>query len=113
MFKIKKEWLGLTLTLSCVAILAMGKVDTLNQLSFQKLCIEDGKPLSGATFALYNSAGQIVATATSLYDGTTVFSDIPNSEYTLAETKAPENYIPAPDVCADGKWTNCRGNNAR
>lgn len=91
----KKEWLGLTAALSCVVIPAMGKADTLNQLSFQKLCIEDGQPLSGATFALYNSAGQVVATATSQCNGTTVFSNIPNGEYTLVETKAPENYIPS------------------
>jgi len=54
---------------------------------------ENGTKLAGASFALYNSSGNVVATSVSGNDGIALFSNIPtDNSYTIKETAAPTGY---------------------
>lgn len=54
---------------------------------------KDGKALAGASFTLYNSSGNAVATAVSGNDGIALFTNLPiNSSYTIKEISAPTGY---------------------
>ena len=54
---------------------------------------KDGKSLAGASFTLYNSSGNSIATAVSGNDGIALFTNLPiNSSYTIKETSAPTGY---------------------
>ena len=49
-------------------------------------------PLSGAEFTLYNSNGESVKVLTTGADGKVTFTDVPYGDYTVIETKAPDEY---------------------
>jgi uncharacterized surface anchored protein len=53
----------------------------------------DGNPLAGAEFSLYNSIGMVVLTATSGTDGIAQFNGVQAGTYTIAETKVPQGYL--------------------
>ena len=57
---------------------------------FQKVD-EDGKPLAGAEFTVYDSTNNVVATAVSDEDGYVSVSDLGEGTYTIKETKAPSD----------------------
>jgi len=55
---------------------------------------EDGKPLAGAEFTLYDSTGKAIASATSGSNGLVEFTGLaPYSSFTIHETKAPDGYV--------------------
>lgn len=55
---------------------------------------EDGKPLAGAEFTLYDSTGKAIASATSGSNGLVEFTGLaPYSSFTIRETKAPDGYV--------------------
>lgn len=52
------------------------------------------KPLAGAEFTLYDTAGKAVQTSPSTgADGIVTFESLPVGDYTIRETKAPEGYL--------------------
>ena len=51
------------------------------------------KPLAGAVFTLYNSAGDPVDTKTTGEDGVVLFSNLPWGTYEIREITAPEGYL--------------------
>lgn len=89
----KKGWIGLSFT-ACLALCPTSAFAA-SQFSFEKLCIENGNPLSGAQFTLRNQQGNVIATAVSENNGETTFSNIPDGQYQLIESMPPKNYIPA------------------
>lgn len=89
----KKGWIGLSFA-ACLALCPTSAFAA-SQFSFEKLCIENGNPLSGAQFTLCNQQGDVIATAVSDSDGETTFSNIPDGQYQLIESVPPKNYIPA------------------
>lgn len=89
----KKGWIGLSFA-ACLALCPTSAFAA-SQFSFEKLCIENGNPLSGAQFTLRNQQGNVIATAVSDNDGETTFSNIPDGQYQLIESMPPKNYIPA------------------
>lgn len=56
---------------------------------------KDGSTLEGAQFALKDSTGAVIQTATSTSDGSVKFSKLKEGTYTLEETQAPSGYIPS------------------
>ena len=55
---------------------------------------EQGLPLAGAAFALYDEAGAMLCEAVSSNpEGTLTFSDLPAGRYKIRETKAPDGYV--------------------
>ena len=71
--------------------------EALGGLTFKKVdSLDNSKLLSGAEFALYDSAdctGDPVATATTGSDGTATIGRLVPETYYLKETKAPEGYV--------------------
>lgn len=59
---------------------------------------ENGKPLTGAEFGLYNADGALVKSAVSLKDGTVLFEKVQFGKYTIREIKAPKGYMVSADV---------------
>ena len=53
---------------------------------------QDGKPLVGAIFGLYNSQGKEVYQATTNSDGNITITSVPYGKYTLKEIKAPQGF---------------------
>jgi uncharacterized surface anchored protein len=49
-------------------------------------------PLSGASFGLYNSNGELIQTSISAANGLVQFSEVPFGEYTIREIVAPKGY---------------------
>ena len=54
---------------------------------------QDGKPLAGAEFGLFNEDGEAIQTAVSDKDGIVTFRRILKGKYTIRETKAVEGYL--------------------
>lgn len=54
---------------------------------------EDGNPLPGVSFALYDSAKQQIGSATTDGSGITTFADLPLGSYYYAETAALPGYV--------------------
>ncbi|QAA30490.1 SpaA isopeptide-forming pilin-related protein [Clostridium manihotivorum] len=54
---------------------------------------QDGKPLKGAEFTLYDESGKALQTAVSMEDGIVLFKDLVYGKYSVKETKVPEGYI--------------------
>ncbi|MBC1604456.1 VaFE repeat-containing surface-anchored protein [Listeria rocourtiae] len=52
----------------------------------------DGKLLAGASYALKNAAGTVVANVTTGTNGKVSIKDLPQGDYTATETKAPAGY---------------------
>lgn len=53
---------------------------------------DNSKHLQGATYTLYDSDNNSVASGTTGEDGTYTFKEVPYGKYTLKETNAPVNY---------------------
>ncbi|RQW65330.1 LPXTG cell wall anchor domain-containing protein, partial [Listeria sp. SHR_NRA_18] len=53
----------------------------------------DGKLLAGASYALKNAAGTVVANVTTVTNGKVSIKDLPQGDYTATETKAPAGYL--------------------
>lgn len=62
------------------------------QIDLQKID-EDGNGLTGAEFTIYDEAGNIVEVLTSEFDGYAVSGALPQGEYSIVETKAPDGYV--------------------
>lgn len=63
-----------------------------NEVLVQKVD-QDGKPLSGATFGLFDSTGAQVMTSVSDDKGIIRFAKVPYGAYNIRETAAPEGYL--------------------
>ncbi|MGV2875345.1 SpaA isopeptide-forming pilin-related protein, partial [Macrococcus capreoli] len=53
---------------------------------------QDGHPLSGATYQIYNVSNQLIQSATSDQTGKITFSNLPFGNYRMVQTKAPTGY---------------------
>ncbi len=53
---------------------------------------EDSNPLEGAEFTLYDENGFAIGTVVSDKNGNALFNNLPFGNYSIKETKAPENY---------------------
>ncbi|WP_077307240.1 SpaA isopeptide-forming pilin-related protein [Terribacillus halophilus] len=63
-------------------------------LEVSKVDAATGDPLAGATFTLYDSAGEIaIRSVTTGEDGKAVFKNLLYDNYLLKEVKAPEGYV--------------------
>ena len=58
---------------------------------------QDGKPLQGVEFTLYNASGDALQTAVSSKDGIVLFKDLVYGDYSVKETKALEGYTASKD----------------
>lgn len=70
---------------------------------------QDGKPLAGATFGLFDPNGIEVMTAVSDAEGIIRFQKVPFGAYTIRETAAPEGYLLSKaviNVTIDEKYRN-------
>ena len=67
-------------------------VNVPNEVLIQKVD-QDGKPLSGAEFALIDAFGDRFAVATSDANGQVRFHKVPYGSYTIRELKAPDGYL--------------------
>ena len=67
----------------------------------------EGNPLAGATFVLLNESGIEIMSAASDESGVARFSKIPNGQYVIRETQAPDGYVLMEDlsVKVDEAWT--------
>lgn len=63
----------------------------LGDITFNKQT-EQGLPLGGATFTIYNLTGTAITTAMSGSDGVVTFVDIPVGNYTIKETMPPSGF---------------------
>lgn len=82
--------------------------DELNKVMLKKVK-ENGEPLPGAVFGLFDTKGTKVQEVTSAADGTVVFTQIPYGEYTIREISAPYGYHPSTEewsVTVDGTYIN-------
>ena len=57
-------------------------------------------PLAGASFALYDSNGEVVRSGSTGEDGSLSFTGLSYGSYTLIETAAPEGYVISPELAA-------------
>lgn len=87
-------------------VLAEIENELLKQATIKKVD-EDGQPLAGAEFAIYEGTtvqGTPLLTETTGADGVATFVGLkPGTTYTIVETKAPEGYTQAAYANADGK----------
>ena len=61
---------------------------------------EDGNPLVGAEFTLYDNSGNKIISAVSDANGNIAFNNLVYGNYTVQETKAPEGYTLSKDTIA-------------
>ena len=73
--------------------------DELNKVELKKTR-DNGEPLPGAVFGLFNAEGTMIQEATSQEDGSVLFTKIPYGSYTIREVQAPHGYHPS-----DQEWT--------
>lgn len=70
---------------------------------------QDGSPLTGATFALFDLDGNQVSASISDDEGYVRFNLVPHGEHILREVEAPEGYLlnrTEIPVSVDDNWTN-------
>lgn len=82
--------------------------DELNKVMLKKTK-ENGEPLPGAVFGLFDSEGTKVQEAISAADGSVLFQQIAYGEYTIRELSAPYGYHPSAEVWTvtiDGTYLN-------
>ena len=106
---------ALNVAVKTFSVTADGKVtgdteirDELNKVMLKKVK-DNGEPLPGAVFGLFNAKNMKVQEAVSGADGSVVFSQIPYGTYTIRELSAPYGYHPSEEewtVTIDGTYIN-------
>lgn len=82
--------------------------DELNKVMLKKVT-ENGEPLPGAVFGLFDSKGTKIQEITSAADGSVVFTKIPYGTYKIRELSAPHGYHASTEewtVTIDGTYLN-------
>lgn len=106
---------ALNVAVKTFTVTADGKVtgDTVIQDELNKVMLkkarENGEPLPGAVFGLFDADGTKVQEATSAADGSVLFQQIAYGEYTIREISAPYGYHPSTEewtVTIDGTCLN-------
>lgn len=106
---------ALNVAVKTFTVTADGKVtgetiikDEVNKVMLKKVT-ENGEPLPGAVFGLFDAKGTKIMEATSDVNGSVVFSKIPYGEYTIRELSAPYGYHASEEewkVTVDGTYLN-------
>lgn len=106
---------ALNVAIKTFTVDASGKVtgetvikDEINKVILKKTK-DNGEPLPGAVFGLFDAKDTKVQEATSDKDGAVVFSKIPYGSYTIREISAPYGYHPSKEewkVTVDGTYVN-------
>lgn len=106
---------ALNVAIKTFTVTADGKVtgdtvirDELNKVELKKTK-DNGEPLSGAVFGLFDAKGTKIQEATSKADGSVLFTKIPYGSYTIRELSAPYGYHPSDKewkVDVDGTYVN-------
>ena len=106
---------ALNTAIKTFTVTADGKVtgDTVIQDELNKVMLkktrENGEPLSGAVFGLFDAKGTKVQEVTSSADGSVLFQQMAYGEYTIREISAPYGYHPSVEewkVTVDGTYVN-------
>ena len=82
--------------------------DELNKVMLKKTK-DNGEPLPGAVFGLFDAKNTKIQEATSAADGSVIFTKIPYGSYTIRELSAPYGYHPSDKewkVEVDGTYVN-------
>ena len=106
---------ALNVAIKTFTVSADGKVtgdteirDELNKVELKKVK-DNGEPLPGAVFGLFDVKDTKIQEATSKADGSVVFTKIPYGSYTIRELSAPHGYHPSEKawkVDIDGTYVN-------
>ena len=106
---------ALNVAIKTFTVSADGKVtgdteirDELNKVELKKTK-DNGEPLPGAVFGLFDAKDTKIQEATSKADGSVVFTKIPYGSYTIRELSAPHGYHPSDKVWKvdiDGTYVN-------
>lgn len=106
---------ALNVAIKTFTVTADGKVtgdtvirDDLNRVELKKTK-DNGEPLPGAVFGLFDAKDTRIQEATSKADGSVVFTKIPYGSYTIRELSAPYGYHPSNKewkVDVDGTYVN-------
>lgn len=106
---------ALNVAIKTFTVSADGKVtgdteirDELNKVELKKTK-DNGEPLPGAVFGLFDAKDTKIQEATSKADGSVVFTKIPYGSYTIRELSAPHGYHPSEKVWKvdiDGTYVN-------
>lgn len=106
---------ALNVAIKTFTVTADGKVtgdtvirDDLNRVELKKTA-DNGEPLPGAVFGLFDAKDTRIQEATSKADGSVVFTKIPYGSYTIRELSAPYGYHPSDKewkVEVDGTYVN-------
>jgi uncharacterized surface anchored protein len=90
---------GISIHSQLVTLKSVANSKDAGVISFTKTD-ENGKPLAGAVFALFNSQGvKVGSDKTSDKNGKVTFSGVPFADgYTIKEISAPENYTACADI---------------
>ena len=106
---------ALNVAIKTFTVTADGKVtgdtvirDDLNRVELKKT-EDNGEPLPGAVFGLFDAKDTKIQEATSKADGSVVFTKIPYGSYTIRELSAPYGYHPSDKewkVDVDGTYVN-------
>ena len=106
---------ALNAAIKTFAVTADGKVtgdtvirDEVNRVALKKVK-DNGDPLPGAVFGLFDAKDTRIQEATSKADGSVVFEKIPYGSYTIREISAPYGYHPSRQewkVDVDGTYVN-------
>lgn len=106
---------ALNVAIKAFTVSADGKVtgdteirDELNKVELKKVK-DNGEPLPGAVFGLFDAKDTKIQEATSKANGSVVFTRIPYGSYTIRELSAPHGYHPSEKVWKvdiDGTYVN-------
>jgi len=106
---------ALNVAIKTFTVTADGKVtgdtvirDDLNRVELKKTK-DNGEPLPGAVFGLFDAKDTKIQEATSKADGSVLFTKIPYGSYTICELSAPYGYHPSDKewkVDVDGTYVN-------
>lgn len=106
---------ALNVAIKTFTVTADGKVtgdteirDELNKVMLKKTK-DNGEPLPGAVFGLFDAKNTKIQEATSKADGSVIFTKIPYGSYTIREISAPYGYHPSKQewkVEVDGTYVN-------
>lgn len=106
---------ALNVAIKTFTVTADGKVtgdteirDELNKVMLKKTK-DNGEPLPGAVFGLFDAKDTKIQEVTSAADGSVIFTKIPYGSYTIRELSAPYGYHPSDKewkVVVDGTYVN-------